>query len=134
MRMYAERLARPESFGIVTCTEAPTRAFDIAAECTGNPSGFTAALAALRSRGTLVLKSTYADKLTLDASAIVVDEITLIGSRCGPFAEALQLLNDSKVKVDALIQARYPLSDGLAAFEQAQTRGDLRVLVTMSDL
>jgi threonine dehydrogenase-like Zn-dependent dehydrogenase len=131
---HAEKLAHLEKLGIATAPEAATRAFDIAVECTGNPSGFTTALAALRSRGTLVLKSTYADKLTFDASAIVVDEITLIGSRCGPFAEALQLLDDSKISIDPLIQARYPLSEGLTAFEQAQKRGALKVLVTMSDL
>jgi threonine dehydrogenase-like Zn-dependent dehydrogenase len=125
-------LAHLEAFGIATGDAAEARSFDIAVECTGNPAGFAIALQSLRPRGTLVLKSTYADRLTLDASAIVVDEITVIGSRCGPFAEALKLLAEDRVNVAPLIQARYPLSDGLAAFEHAQQRGVLKVLVTMS--
>jgi threonine dehydrogenase-like Zn-dependent dehydrogenase len=63
---------------------------------------------------------------------LVVDEITLIGSRCGPFAEALQLLAERRVDVSALIQARYPLTDGLTAFNHAQQRGVLKVLVEMA--
>src|SRR6184192_1753576 len=59
-------------------------AFDVAVECTGNPEGFAVAQRAVRPRGTLVLKSTYAGALTLDASAVVVHELTLVGSRCGP--------------------------------------------------
>ncbi len=105
------------------------RSFDIAVECTGNPEGFALARRALRPRGTLVLKSTYADDLTLDASSLVVDEITLVGSRCGPFAPALELLNSGKIHVEKLIADRYPLSAGLAAFEHAQRRGTLKILL-----
>jgi threonine dehydrogenase-like Zn-dependent dehydrogenase len=108
------------------------RNFDIAVECTGNDSGFDIARRALRPRGTLVLKSTYAGKLSLDASALVVDEITLIGSRCGPFAPALELLAQGKINVEPLIQARFSLADGLSAFESAQTRGVMKVLLEMS--
>lgn len=61
--------------------------FDISVECTGNPEGFAISRRALRPRGTLVLKSTYSGKLSLDASSLVVDEITLIGSRCGPLPQ-----------------------------------------------
>ena len=107
------------------------RSFDIAIECTGNPDGFNLALFGLRPRGTLVLKSTYAGKLTLDASAIVVDEITVVGSRCGPFAKALDLLSQNKVDVTSLIETCYPLEEGLAAFSYAQQRGTLKVLLKM---
>ncbi|MDJ0898576.1 MAG: alcohol dehydrogenase catalytic domain-containing protein [Xenococcus sp. MO_188.B8] len=107
------------------------RSFDIAIECTGNPDGFNLALFGLRPRGTLVLKSTYAGKLTLDASAIVVDEITVVGSRCGPFAKALDLLSQNKVDVTSLIETCYPLEEGLAAFSHAQQRGTLKVLLKM---
>lgn len=105
------------------------RAFDISVECTGNPEGFAIARRALRPRGTLVLKSTYAGNLSLDASSLVVDEITLIGSRCGPFPAALELLAAGKIDVQPLIQACYPLSQGLTAFEHAQKRGVLKVLL-----
>jgi len=108
-------------------------AFDVAVECTGNPEGFAVAQRAVRPRGTLVLKSTYAGALTLDASAIVVQELTLVGSRCGPFAAALRLLEEQRVAVEPLIQARYALRDGLVAFEQAQRPGVLKVLLEMDD-
>jgi len=88
---------------------------------------------AVRPRGTLVLKSTYAGALTLDASAVVVQELTLVGSRCGPFAPALRLLEEQRVAVEPLIQARYALRDGLVAFEQAQRPGVLKVLLEMDD-
>ncbi len=107
------------------------RAFDLSVECTGNAEGFAIAHRALRPRGTLVLKSTYAGQLTIDASSLVVDEITLVGSRCGPFAPALELLRTNQVDVTPLIQARYPLTEGLRAFEHAQQRGVMKVLLEM---
>ncbi|MEQ9485540.1 MDR/zinc-dependent alcohol dehydrogenase-like family protein [Coleofasciculus sp. F4-SAH-05] len=109
------------------------RSFDIAVECTGNPAGFELARRALRPRGSLVLKSTYAGQLTFDASSLVVDEITLIGSRCGPFAPALELLASGRVDVKPLIQGHYPLREGIKAVEQAKTKGVLKVLLDMSD-
>lgn len=107
-------------------------AFDVAVECTGNPDGFDIARRALRPRGTLVLKSTYAGALTLDVSAVVVNELTLVGSRCGPFAPALDLLAERRVSVEPLIHARYPLARATTAFEHAQRPGVLKVLVEMS--
>jgi len=103
--------------------------FDVAVECTGNPDGFAVAQRAVRPRGTLVLKSTYAGALTLDAAAVVVNELTLVGSRCGPFAPALRLLAEGRVAVEPLIHARYPLDQAAAAFEQAHRAGVLKVLV-----
>ncbi|MEJ2152700.1 MAG: alcohol dehydrogenase catalytic domain-containing protein [Gemmatimonadota bacterium] len=105
--------------------------FDIAVECTGNPGGFATARRALRPRGTLVLKSTYAGDLTFDASALVVDEITLVGSRCGPFVPALELLANKAIDVTPLIHARYALEDGIDAFEHAVRPGVLKVLLEM---
>jgi threonine dehydrogenase-like Zn-dependent dehydrogenase len=102
---------------------------DVAVECTGNPDGFELARNAVRPRGTIVLKSTYAGRTSLDVSRIVVDEITLVGSRCGPFAPALRLLADRRVDVAPLVQARFPLGDAVAAFDQAARPGVLKVLV-----
>lgn len=107
------------------------RSFDLSVECTGNPEGFAIARRALRPRGTLVLKSTYAGHLSFDASSLVVDEITLIGSRCGPFPEALELLSENKVDVSYLIQERYGLENAIEAFDKAQQRGVLKVLLEM---
>ncbi|NEO34750.1 MAG: alcohol dehydrogenase, partial [Symploca sp. SIO3C6] len=107
------------------------RTFDLAVDCTGNPNGFDLARRALHPRGTLVLKSTYAGNLSLDASALVVDEITVIGSRCGPFDKALEILAQGKVNVKPLIHAHYPLSQGIEAFDHARQRGVLKVLLEM---
>ena len=109
-----------------------SKTFDVAVECTGNAEGFAIARNALRPRGTLVMKSTYAGNLNVNASSLVVDEITLVGSRCGPFAPALTLLAAHKVDVRPLIHASYPLDDALTAFEHAQRRGTMKVLIRMS--
>jgi threonine dehydrogenase-like Zn-dependent dehydrogenase len=132
---HPEKLANLEARGIETgfADAVQDRTFDISVECTGNPEGFAIALRALRPRGTLVLKSTYAGNLSINASALVVDEITLVGSRCGPFPDALKLLAERKVDVSSLIQARYPLADGLKAFAHAQRKGVLKVLLAMEN-
>ena len=110
--------------------EIAPRSFDIAVECSGNPDGFALARAALRPRGTLVMKSTYAGDLTFNASSLVVDEITLIGSRCGPFAKALKLLAEGAIDPRPMIHARYALTDVTQAFGHARRRGVLKVLVS----
>ncbi|MBS60266.1 MAG: alcohol dehydrogenase [Anaerolineaceae bacterium] len=109
--------------------EIPKGMFDISVECTGSPNGFSIACRSLRPQGTLVMKSTYASNLTLDVSELVVDEITLIGSRCGPFDLALELLINKQVEVEDLIHARYPLGGGLDAFALSKQRGVLKVLL-----
>jgi len=106
--------------------------FDVVVECTGNREGLAAALSAVRPRGTLVLKSTYAGAVTLDASRVVVNELALVGSRCGPFAPALRLLAERRVEVEPLIHARYPLHEGLAAFEHAARPGVLKVMLEVA--
>lgn len=132
---HREKLANLEERGIKTgFADAVTDgAFDISVECTGNREGFAIARRALRPRGILVLKSTYAGALSLDISSVVVDEITLIGSRCGPFEPAIELLAQNKINVNPLIDSRYPLEAGLAAFERAQTKGVLKVLLEIDN-
>lgn len=129
---HRSKLELLEACGIATASEdgIPRGSFDIAIECTGNASGFALARNALRPRGTLVMKSTYAGDLTFNASRAVVDEITLIGSRCGPFAPAIELLRTHRVDVRSMIHATYPLSDALAAFEHASRPGVLKVLLS----
>jgi len=107
----------------------PEKPFDIVVECSGNPAGFEVARRAVRPRGTLVMKSTYAGELTVNASSIVVDEITLIGSRCGPFDKAIDLLASGRVEVRNLVEAAYPLDKAISAFGHAQRAGALKVLV-----
>ncbi|GCL41409.1 alcohol dehydrogenase catalytic domain-containing protein [Anabaena sp. FACHB-1250] len=130
---HEDKLLNLAARGIKTAlaNSVKDRYFDVSIDCTGNPEGFNTARRALRPRGTLILKSTYAGNLSLDASALVVDEITLIGSRCGPFVPALELLGTKKVNVQSLIQGIYPLSLGLEAVEKAKTKGVLKVLLEM---
>jgi threonine dehydrogenase-like Zn-dependent dehydrogenase len=102
---------------------------DLVVEATGRPEGYTAARRLVRPRGAIVLKSTYHDQVEADLTMAVVDEITLVGSRCGPFPPALRLLEHKLVDVAPLIEARYPLSEALAAFEHAARPGALKVLI-----
>lgn len=104
----------------------------VVVEATGTPQGFDLARQLVRPAGTLVLKSTFAAPLdAFDVSSLVVDEITLIGSRCGPFAPALRLLAAHAVDVSSLVQACYSLDQGLAALEHASRKGILKVLLQM---
>ncbi len=98
-------------------------------EATGTAEGFERATAALRPRGTLVLKSTVAERPSVDLSPLVIDEIQVVGSRCGPFPPALRALELGSVDVRSLISHRLPLSRGTEALERASTPGALKVLI-----
>ena len=103
--------------------------FDVVVEASGAAAGFGLALELLRPRGQLVLKSTFHGKTQLDAARIVVDEISIVGSRCGRFIPALDLLKRSAVDVDSLISEVHSLSDGVRAMRRAGARGVLKVLL-----
>jgi threonine dehydrogenase-like Zn-dependent dehydrogenase len=103
--------------------------YDVVIEATGSPNGFTLARLAIRPRGTIVLKSTYQGNTKVDFSTIVVDELTLVGSRCGSFEPALELLASGKVDPRPLIEANYPLEQGITAFEHAARPGVFKVLI-----
>ncbi len=105
------------------------RQFDIAVDATGQPAGFAAAVALVRPRGTLVMKSTFHGETPIAFSPLVVDEISVIGSRCGPFARAIELLDAGRVDVKPLLAGIYPLERFADAFERAK-RG-LKVVLTM---
>lgn len=109
--------------------DVPHNCVDIVVEATGTPGGFQLARQAIRARGVLVLKSTYAGDVQLNLSSIVVDEITLVGSRCGPFPPALRLLASGLVDPTPLIQERFRLEDGIRALDRAAQRGVLKVLL-----
>jgi threonine dehydrogenase-like Zn-dependent dehydrogenase len=129
---HPDKLAILERRGIRTrmAVEAITHGADVVVEATGRPEGFAAARAWVRPRGTLVLKSTFHGDVSLDLSMVVVDEITMVGSRCGPFPAALRLLEGRLVDVESLIHEVSPLADGLAAFERAAARDVIKVLLT----
>jgi len=126
-----ESLALPGQLGLTTSLveEATSDSFDLVVEATGSEAGLAHALRLVRPLGTLVMKSTYAGAATVDMTKLVVGEVTVVGSRCGPFAPALRLLAQGQINVRAMIEARYPLSQGLAAFEHAARPGILKVLI-----
>jgi alcohol dehydrogenase len=103
--------------------------YDVVVECTGNQEGLETAKQLVRPRGTLVLKSTYHGQPSVPLSLYVVDEITVVGSRCGPFAPALRLLERGLVQVEPLISAEFRLKDGLVAFEVAFGKGNIKILL-----
>jgi threonine dehydrogenase-like Zn-dependent dehydrogenase len=130
---HADKLDILARRGIRTATSPDDvdRGADVVVEATGTPGGFATAREQVRPRGTIVLKSTYHGDLNVNLSRVVVDEVQLIGSRCGPFEPAIRLLAQRLVDVEALIQARYALDDGAAAFERAATKGTLKVMLEM---
>jgi threonine dehydrogenase-like Zn-dependent dehydrogenase len=103
--------------------------FDLVVEATGNEGGWATAQRLVRPMGFIVLKSTFAGKPQIDMSSLVVEEITVVGSRCGPFAPALRLLAQGKINIRALLDAEYPLRDGIAAFHHAAQPGVLKTLL-----
>jgi threonine dehydrogenase-like Zn-dependent dehydrogenase len=105
--------------------------FDVAVDCTGQASGLELAKRLLRPRGTLVLKSTFHGAQETAFAPIVIDEVTIVGSRCGPFEPAIRLLDKKLVDVESMIAAEYPISRGLEAFERAAESGVLKVQVVM---
>jgi len=110
----------------------PMRTFDIVIEATGTSGGFTQARQAVRPRGTIILKSTYEGLMSVNFGSLVVDEITLMGSRCGPFAPALRLLENRFIDPTLLIEAGFPLKKGLQAFEYATQPGRLKILLHLN--
>lgn len=103
---------------------------DVVVDCTGTPEGLRDALRLVRARGTVVLKSTYAGPATVDLAPLVVNEVRVVGSRCGPFGAALRLLERRLVDMLPLIEARYPLAQAQDAFARAAQPGTLKVLLT----
>lgn len=104
--------------------------YDLVVEATGNASGLASAIRLTKPGGTLVLKSTFAQPAATDLSPLVVKEIRLVGSRCGPFAPALRLLAQGAIQVLPLIEADYPLARGLAALEHAGRPGARKILLS----
>jgi threonine dehydrogenase-like Zn-dependent dehydrogenase len=130
---HPEKLRIAGARGIETATLDQTRRrsreFDVVVEASGAESGFALALDLLRPRGVLVLKSTFKGATRMDTTRIVVDEINVVGSRCGRFAPALDLLRRGAVDVESLISEQYALADGVRAMKRATERGVIKVLL-----
>ena len=124
-----QELLKARGIQIISEEDIQPWRWDIVVEATGSPSGFSLAKQAIRPRGTLVLKSTYKGEMNVKFSSIVVDEINIVGSRCGPFEPALRLMESKQVDPTVLIDAEYSLANALKAFEHAGETGVLKVLV-----
>jgi len=111
----------------------PERSFPMVVDATGSADGLRAAIAMCEPRGTVVMKSTVHGLVKLDTAPAIVNEITLIGSRCGRFEPAIQLLASGKVRVDGMISERYTLDRAPEAFACAATRGVLKILLGPAD-
>jgi threonine dehydrogenase-like Zn-dependent dehydrogenase len=131
---HAENLRISSSRGIATeiagTRSLPQGAFPYVVDATGSPAGLRAATAMVEPRGTVILKSTVHGEVPLDTAPVIVNEITLVGSRCGRFEPALELLERGAIDVASLVSERVPLSHASAAFARAAQPGVLKVLLT----
>lgn len=121
-------------WGIDTASpgEIEPRSADIVIDCTGAESGFADALKIVRAQGIVHLKSTYHGAPQTDLTRVVVDEVKIESSRCGPFDAAIRLLNRGMIDVESLIDARYPLDQAVAAFDHAAQKGVLKVILDIA--
>lgn len=132
---HPEKLARLGALGIHTTllADLPTdRLADVVVDCTGSDTGLPTALALVRPRGTIVLKTTVAGTQRLPWASIVIDEVTIVGSRCGPFDRALTALENGSITVTPLVSARFDLSDGVLAMDAARQPDTLKVLIDVA--
>jgi threonine dehydrogenase-like Zn-dependent dehydrogenase len=132
---HQQKLALLKALGIATALVSDPideRSADIVVDCTGSDTGLPTALKLVRPRGTIVLKTTVAGTQALPWAPFVIDEVTLVGSRCGPFDRALAALEHGEVSVKPLISERYDLTKGLDALERAQAKSVLKVLLNVS--
>jgi threonine dehydrogenase-like Zn-dependent dehydrogenase len=127
------RLAKPAGVRAVLLADWRPQRADIVVDATGSTSGLETALGAVRPRGTLVLKSTCAEEHRLSLAPLVINEITVVGSRCGLFPPALDALTEKKVAVTPMIEKIYPLGDGIEAVAHAGKRGAKKVLLRIEN-
>jgi threonine dehydrogenase-like Zn-dependent dehydrogenase len=130
---HPAKLGLLEGLGIA-CFASPAEAaaagrWPAVVEATGSAEGFGLALSLIAPRGLLILKSTVAGASALNLAPAVIDEIEVLGSRCGPFAPALAALASGRIRTAPMIHARFPLAEGLGALERAAEKGTLKVLL-----
>lgn len=129
---HQDKLRIAANAGVVTqFTDGavPVAAYDWVVEATGNAEALQTAVAMTRPRGTLILKSTVHGLVGVDTAPVIVNELTLVGSRCGRFESSLPLLDHELIRVEEMITARYPLREAPQAFAHAAERGALKVLL-----
>jgi threonine dehydrogenase-like Zn-dependent dehydrogenase len=127
--VHQQDLLKQREIKIIGEEEIQPWRWDVVIEATGSSGGFAIARKAIRPRGTLVMKSTYRGDVSINFSSLVVDEINIVGSRCGPFEPALRFMASRQVDPTVLIADEFKLGDGLEAFERAAQPGVLKVLI-----
>jgi threonine dehydrogenase-like Zn-dependent dehydrogenase len=129
---HREKLALLRDMGLQTIVldqvEKGKRA-DIVVDCTGSPTGLPLAFELVKPCGTIVMKTTVAGEHHLSLAPLVIDEVTLIGSRCGPFPPAIDALARGDVQVEPLIDGRYPLTEASLAMTKAASPGVFKILL-----
>jgi len=131
---HPEKMRLLDQWGIRSRAVAdisPRHDQEVVVDCTGSASGLEMAMQLVRPRGTIVLKSTVADDKPLNLAPIVIDEINVVGSRCGPFKEAIKALTEKSVDVTSMIHKRLKLDQGVEAMDLAAKPGVLKVILTM---
>lgn len=128
---HPDKMAVVEPLGVKThrIEDADDHLYPFVVDATGSSAGLERAIQMTRPRGTLIMKSTVHDKVTIDTAPVIVNEITLVGSRCGRFEPALDLLASGRLILEPLIQDRFPLAEAPAAFARAAQKGVLKVLL-----
>jgi threonine dehydrogenase-like Zn-dependent dehydrogenase len=129
---HTEKLQIARRAGIATEAAGgvlPEMAYDWVVDATGSPEGFRQAVRMTRPRGTVILKSTVHGLVGVDTAPVIVNEITLVGSRCGRFEPALDLLSRNLIPVDEMISEQLPLAEAPRAFERAAQKGVMKVLL-----
>jgi threonine dehydrogenase-like Zn-dependent dehydrogenase len=129
---HADKLKLASEAGVNTASLRefhPDRSADVVVDATGSPEGFELALRTVRPLGTVVLKSTFATKGEMNLTPVVIDEITVVGSRCGPFAPAIEALDSGAVEVTDLISCRFDLNHGIEALQAASDGRNIKVLI-----
>lgn len=129
---HREKLRIAESAGVgveLAGGQLPLAEYGWVVDATGSPEGLRTAAAMTRPRGTVILKSTVHGMVPIDTAPIIVNEITLVGSRCGRFEAAIPLLDHGLIHVEEMVADRFQLADAIKAFEKASQRGVLKVLL-----
>lgn len=129
---HASKLAIAEKMGVATelnVKKMPVAAYDWVVDATGSPEGLRTATAMARPRGTVILKSTMHGEVPVDTAPIIVNELTLVGSRCGRFDPAIRMLRSGKINVADMISESFALGDAPRAFARAEEPGVMKVLL-----
>jgi threonine dehydrogenase-like Zn-dependent dehydrogenase len=131
---HREKLSILDGLGIKTelAEGGSRRYFDYVVDCTGSKSGLQSAITLVKPRGTVILKTTVNERASVDLNKLVIDEITVIGSRCGPFGPAIKALKGGTVRVAPLVTKIFSIEEGIKAFDLATRKGTIKVILKMT--